>query len=486
MPTIEKPRLSLMQIINMSIGFMGIQFGWGLQMANMSAIYEYLGANADKIPILWLAAPLTGLLVQPIIGHMSDNTWCRLGRRRPYFLVGSIFATLSLFFMPFSGTLIMAASLLWLLDTSVNISMEPFRAFVADMLPEEQRTVGYSVQTLFVSLGAVTASAFPWLCQNVFHVGEATAAIQPAAAVSAQSHAHSILQHIPFLSAFELSSKLPEIIKFSFHVGAGVFIVCVLWTIFTVREYPPDTLPTKKEKKKGALKAFFKEIGTDLVHMPATMRELAWVQVFTWMGLFIMWMYFPISVGHLFGESGTAEYTSGIEWAGLCFACYNFVTFLYSFAMPWVAQKITRKGTHIISLLLGAICMMGVLLLKGGPDHIVFTKKFVMLLMVGIGIAWGSILTMPYAMLSTAIPKDKMGIYMGIFNFFITIPQIVVSLGFGWVMHHLLNDNRQLGVLCGGVCWIIAAALTLRVRDRGAEKDVGQPASWKSPTEEPA
>jgi maltose/moltooligosaccharide transporter len=482
----DKPRLSILQIINMSIGFMGIQFGWGLQMANMSAIYEYLGANADAIPILWLAAPLTGLLVQPIIGHLSDNTWCRLGRRRPYFLIGAILASAALFFMPFAGTLIMAASLLWILDTSVNISMEPFRAFVADMLPEEQRTVGYSVQTLFVSIGAVTASAFPWICHNIFHLGEAQqAAIHPGAAVGIQAHAHAVisqfLEKVPLLNHIHFADKLPYIIKFSFHFGAAVFIICVLWTIFTVREYPPAETERSKPKQKGAVSAFFREIFTDLFHMPKTMRELAWVQIFTWMGLFIMWMYFPVSVGHLFGSEGTAEYTNGIEWAGLCFAGYNFITFLYSFVMPSLARRISRKGVHISSLLLGAASMMAVLLLKGGPEHIAFTKKFVMFLMIGIGIAWGSVLTMPYAMLSTAIPKDKMGIYMGIFNFFITIPQIVVSLGFGWVMLHLLNDNRQLGVMCGGICWIIAALLTLRVKDRGAEKEMSKPESWAAP-----
>ena len=486
----KKPKLSILQIINMSIGFMGIQFGWGLQMANMSSIYEYLGANADKIPILWLAAPLTGLLVQPLIGHMSDNTWCRLGRRRPYFLVGAILATAALFFMPFAGSLIMAASLLWILDTSVNISMEPFRAFVADMLPEEQRTVGYSVQTLFVSIGAITASAFPWIVHNIFHVADKAPALHPAATVGIGAHAHAIVSqffsHIPLLNHIHLADKLPYIIKFSFHFGAAVFIICVLWTICTVKEYPPDEEELKKKKKVENKEGFFKEIAHDLAHMPATMRELAWVQVFTWMGFFIMWMYFPISVGHLFGTEGTTEYANGIEWAGLCFAGYNFITFIYSFVMPSIAKRITRKGTHIASLLLGAVSMMAVVFLKGGPEHIAFTKKFVMFLMIGIGITWGSVLTMPYAMLSTAIPKAKMGIYMGIFNFFITIPQIIVSLGFGWVMKNLLNDNRLMGVMCGGACWIIAALLTLRVRDRGAEKEMAQPASWAGPSDEPA
>ena len=486
----QKPRLSIWQICNMSIGFMGIQFGWGLQMANMSAIYEYLGANPDKIPILWLAAPLTGLLIQPIIGHLSDNTWCRLGRRRPYFLIGAILATSALFFMPFAGSLIMAASLLWILDTSVNVSMEPFRAFVADLLPSEQRTVGYSIQTLFVSIGAVTASAFPWLLTNVFGISNAATVASPHAAVGVGAAGHSFYHFmytkltamLPFIDRIPFADTLPRIIKISFHVGAAVFIICVLWTIITTREYPPEDLGALK-KKKGGVGHFVKEILVDLVKMPPTMRELAWVQFFTWMGLFCLWMYFPVTVGHLFGKEGSPAYLEGIEWAGICFATYNVVTFAYCFIMPALAKKITRKGTHIVSLLLGAAGMMGVFLLPEG--NVDLLKKLVMVLMIGLGIGWGSVLTMPYAMLSTAIPKEKMGIYMGIFNFFITLPQITISLGFGWVMGHLLHDNRALGVVFGGACWVIAALLTLRVRDRGAEQQSAKPESWAAPEEEP-
>lgn len=463
----EKPRLSLLQICNISVGFMGIQFGWGLQMANMSAIYEYLGANPDKIPILWLAAPLTGLLVQPIIGHMSDNTWCRLGRRRPYFLIGTLLACMSLFMMPYSGALLMAAGLLWILDSSVNISMEPFRAFVADMLPEEQRTTGYSIQTLFISIGAVTASAFPWLLEHVFHVG-ALPATEPAIdalASTPPSHGalYPLLQSFPIIGHW-VADKLPVIIRLAFHVGAVVFFVCVMWTIFTCREYPPENLEAFRSRKMqtGSVAAFFKEIWDDLLHMPPTMRELAWVQVFSWAGFFCMWMYFPVTVGHQFGQEGSGNYLQGIEWAGLCFAAYNAVTLVYSFFMPKLAQRIGRKGTHILSLLCIGTAMMGV--------FFTHTKWSVMALMLGVGIGWGSVLTMPYAMLSSAIPKEKMGIYMGIFNFFITIPQIVVSLGFGWVMLHFLKNERALGVVTGGVCFIIAALLTLRVTDRGAAK----------------
>lgn len=465
----NKPALTILQICNMSIGFMGIQFGWGLQMANMSAIYEYLGANPDKIPILWLAAPLTGLLVQPIIGHLSDNTWCWLGRRRPYFLAGTLFAVIALFFMPYSGTLWMAAGLLWILDTSVNVSMEPFRAFVADLLPENQRTLGYSIQTVFVSLGAVTASAFPFILEHVFHVGQipATEPTVDALAVVGPAHdAANIVSSFPIIGHF-LADKLPLIIKHAFHVGAVVFLVCVLWTIVTCREYAPEDLETfKKEKqtRRGGVSKFFREILSDLVHMPQTMRELAWVQFFSWAGFFCMWMYFPVTVGHQFGKEGSPEYLQGIEWAGLCFAAYNVVTFIYSMLMPKIAGTIGRKQTHMISLLCIAAAMIGIL----G----VHTKYTVMMLMLGVGIGWASVLTLPYAMLSTAIPKEKMGLYMGIFNFFITLPQITISLGFGWVMLHLLGNNRTLGVVFGGACFIIAALLTLRVTDRGESAQV--------------
>jgi maltose/moltooligosaccharide transporter len=442
----EKVRLSIRQICNMSIGFMGIQFGWGLQMANMSAIYEYLGANPDSIPILWLAAPLTGLIVQPIIGHMSDRTWNRLGRRRPFFLIGSMFATMALFMMPYSGMLWMAAGFLWILDTSVNISMEPFRAFVADLLPEKQRAVGFTIQTVFISIGAVTASAFPWILEHIFGIG---AIHGPALAP------HAVFQEI-----------VPNIIRISFHVGAIVLFVAVLWTILSTKEYPPDNMEEFKKMKaeKGGIANFFKEIGADLIHMPKTMRELAWVQIFTWMGLFCLWMYFPVTVANnvFSAREGTPEYLQGLEWAGICFASYNVVTFVYSLFMAGISDKITCKVTHALSLLCGAAGMMGI--------FVIHDKMMVLALMVGIGIAWGSILAMPYVMLSKALPKEKMGIYMGIFNFFITIPQIIISLGFGWVMLHLLGNNRALGVVFGGACLLMAALMTLRVKERSASE----------------
>ena len=433
---VEKPRMSLPGIVNMDFGFLGIQFGWTLQMANMSAIYEYLGANPDQIPILWLAAPLTGLLVQPIIGHMSDNTWCFLGRRRPYFLIGALLATASLIFMPYCSALWMAALLLWVMDASVNISMEPFRAFVADLLPEKQRTMGYSVQSLLIGLGSVIAAALPWILTNIAGMsGEAAA-----------------------------GERIPAVVKTSFHVGAAVFFLAVMWTIFTTREYPPENMEAFK-KKKSRSRGMFAEILLALREMPPTMRQLAWVQVFSWMGLFCFFLYFPVAVAHnVFMATGqdTPLYLEGVEWAGICTAVYSAVCFVFSFFLPGIARKLTRKGAHIMCLLFGAAALLSML---------VVTDKYVLLLlMVGMGLAWTGILSLPYAILAGALPEERMGVYMGIFNFFITIPEILVSLGFGWVMSHFLGDNRLLGVVTGGALFIVAALFVLRVRDVGFAK----------------
>ncbi|MBV8113980.1 MAG: MFS transporter, partial [Silvibacterium sp.] len=287
----RKPTRSFWQIWNMSFGFFGIQFGWGLQMANMSAIYEYLGARADQIPILWLAAPLTGMIIQPIIGHASDRTWGRLGRRRPYFLAGAILASTMLLLMPNSSALWMAACMLWILDASINVSMEPFRAFVADILPEGQRTSGFAMQSLFIGLGAVVASALPWLLTNVFHMHQ----------FSGDPHA------------------VPSTVRLSFYIGAAAFIGAVLWTIVTTPEYPPADMEAFKALKaqKTGLAANVKEIFAAISEMPDTMRKLGPVQLFTWLGLFCMWLYFPVAVAHnVFGAEDPKSplYEAGVDW----------------------------------------------------------------------------------------------------------------------------------------------------------------------------
>jgi len=429
----DKPPRSFWQIWNMNFGFLGIQFAWGLQMANMSAIYEYLGARADQIPILWLAAPLTGLIVQPIVGHASDRTWGRLGRRRPYFLAGAILSSAALILMPRSSALWMAAGLLWVLDACINISMQPFRAFVSDLLPESQNTRGFAMQSLFIGLATVISSALPFLLTNVFHLTETRAA-----------------------------GTIPFTVRVSFYMGAAAFLGAVLWTVFTTKEYPPENLEEfRKQKAAGAgLVAGAREMLASILAMPRTMRQLAWVQICTWLGLYCMWLYFPVAVArNVFGAADTNSplYTTGVEWAGVCFGMYSLVCFGFSFVLPALARKFGRKATHALCLICGGLGLLSV--------AVIHTKLLLLLSMIGVGVAWAGTLSMPYAILAGSLPEGKTGVYMGIFNSFVVIPEIMVSLGFGWVMGHLLNNNRIAAVVAGGIFFILAAVLMHRVED---------------------
>jgi maltose/moltooligosaccharide transporter len=457
----KKPTLSFWQIWNMSFGFLGIQFGWALQMANMSAIYEYLGADAHQIPMLWLAAPLTGLIVQPIIGHMSDRTWTRLGRRRPYFLVGAILASIALILMPNASALWMAAGLLWIMDASINISMEPFRAFVADMLPEEQRTRGFAMQALFIGLGAVIASMMPWLLGSVFHVGA---------------------------DAPSTGGKLiPAAVRISFYLGCVSFLGAVLWTIFTTKEYPPEDMGAfeKMKAEKAGIGAAASEIFRDVLAMPKTMRRLAWVQIFTWLGLFCMWLYFGVAVARniFHGSPGTPDYDAGIAWGGNCFAMYSAVCFGFSFVLPSIARTLGRKITHAACLAAGAIGLISV--------AFIHDKYLLLVSMTGVGIAWASILSMPYAILAGCLPPGKTGIYMGIFNFFIVIPEILAALVFGKLMETVLTpesaivrllggDSRLTAVVIGGVSLAIAAGLVTIIHDEASASEAEAPAAAKA------
>jgi maltose/moltooligosaccharide transporter len=432
--TFQKPKLSFWSIWNMSFGFLGIQFGWALQMANMSPIYEYLGAKADKIPMLFLAAPLTGLIVQPIVGYLSDHTWNRtLGRRRPYFLVGAIFSTICLFIMPQSSTLWMAAGTLWILDTSINVSMEPFRAFITDKLPDEQRTQGFAMQSVFIGLGSIIASSLPWMMANWFHV---------------------INNHV--------KGEIPATVRYSFYIGAVAFIGTVVYTVITSSEYPPADLD-EKQKAKEAKKGFgagAADIFIAIKHMPKRMRKLALVQFFTWPGLFLMWFYYsPAVARNVFGavSENSDLYNNGVQFAGLTLSFYNLVTFIFAMCIPFIAMRIGRKYTHMLCLFCGAAGLISV-----GFIH---QPNMLYLSMTGVGIAWASILSMPYAMLGGCLPEDKIGIYMGIFNFFIVMPEILASLFFGWIMSHLLNNNRLLAVEIGGCLMILAGLLTLLIKE---------------------
>ena len=424
----NKPKLSLVQIINMSVGFFGIQFGWDLQRANMGRIYENLGANPDQVPLLFLAAPLTGLLVQPIIGYLSDRTWHPTwGRRRPYFMLGAIVSSIALLFMPHSSSLWMAAGLLWVLDVFGNIAMEPFRAFVTDKLPDSQVNRGFIMQSFMIGLGGSVASSLPWLMKNVFHFANTA---QPG--------------------------EIPENVKFSFYLGACFFLAAVLYTVFTTKEYPPaDT--GFKEKVKESNKGFgggAREIWHALTNMPPRMKIISLVQFFTWPGLFLMWFYYTTAVAvNVFGGKDASDpvYATGADFGSLTLAYYSVVTFLFAFILPSIADKLGRKTTHALCLLCGAAGLITV--------AFIHDKQFLFLCMTGIGIAWSSILSMPYAMLSGVLPRDKVGIYMGIFNFFIVLPEIIASLGFGWLMRNVLNNDRMLAVQIGGVLMIIAAII---------------------------
>jgi maltose/moltooligosaccharide transporter len=512
-----------MQIWNMSFGFLGIQFGFALQNANVSRIFETLGAKVEDIPILWVAAPVTGLIIQPIIGHMSDKTWNRLGRRRPYFLTGAILASLALLIMPNSPALWVAAGMLWIMDASINVSMEPFRAFVGDMLSSEQRTRGFAMQSFFIGTGAVVASALPYILTNWFNVST-----EPAA-----------------------GKLIPLNVKLAFYIGAGVFFLAVLWTIKLTKEYSPAELeefdkaervargelpeglqqgagsmvqgserPDRVQKTAlsgisekmnfyrpgliwlgvglvmaaalsrvnlekelyilaGGIAIFgllqivaglFQSAGrgenglnsilTDLKHMPATMGQLAVVQFFSWFALFAMWIYTTSAVtSQIYGTTDTASeaYNKGANWVGVLFAVYNGFAAVVAFLLPLIAKVTNRKITHSISLAVGGISLISISLI-GNPQLLILP-------MVGIGMAWASILSMPYAILTGSLPQNKMGVYMGIFNFFIVIPQILAASILGSMVRHLFEGNTMNALISGGISMIIASAVVVFVKD---------------------
>ncbi len=432
----NKPKLTFWQIWNMSFGFLGIQFGWGLQMANMSPIYKYLGAEESSLPYLWLAGPLTGLLVQPIVGAMSDRTWTRLGRRRPFFLVGAVIASICLILMPNSSALWMAAGLLWVMDASINITMEPFRAFVGDKLPEEQRTLGFVMQSFFIGIGSTLANALPYILTWAGVVG--------------------IMQ-----------SGIPYSTLIAFIVGAAAFIGAVLWTVFTTDEFPPEDIEKfRAENAEGNIVTnILSEITAALREMPTTMKQLAVVQFFTWFALPFMWQYYGITVArHVFGaaDDSSPAFREGTEWGGVCFAVYNFVCFLVAFGIPPLAERVGRKGVHTICLTCGGLGLIS--------TYFASNPYFLWVGMIGVGIAWASILSMPYVILAGAIKAERMGVYMGVFNLFIVIPQIVQSFLTPQIYKPLLGDNPLNAVMLGGASMLVAAFCVLIVKDVGAAK----------------
>jgi maltose/moltooligosaccharide transporter len=432
MTKVEKPSLSFWQLWNMNFGFLGIQFGFALQNANVSRIFETLGAKVDEIAILWIAAPTTGLLVQPIIGHFSDHTWHpRWGRRRPFFTLGAILASLALLVMPHSSALWMAAGMLWILDASINISMEPFRAFVGDMLPDRQRTVGFAMQTFFIGVGAVVASALPYILSNWVGM-DSTAA----------------------------KGEIPATVIWSFYLGAIAFFGAVMWTVFNTKEYSPDEMrkfngDAHTEENEG-----FAQIFKDFINMPATMRQLAFVQFFSWLALFAMWIYTTSAVtNHIFKAPDTSSqaYNDGADWVGIMFATYNGLSALFAFLFPPFAMATSRKTAHMVGLICGGLGLISIYFMPN--------KEMLLISMAGVGFAWASILTMPYAILAGALPPNKMGVYMGIFNFFIVIPQIVAAAILGYVLKNFFGGEAIYAMIVGGVSMLIAAALVVFVKD---------------------
>ncbi len=499
----RKPELGFWQIWNMCFGFLGIQFGFALQNANVSRIFETLGSNVEQIPILWIAAPLTGLLVQPIIGHYSDRTWTRLGRRRPYFLAGALLSAGALVGMPHASALWMAAVTLWIMDASFNVSMEPFRAFVADQLPERQRPAGYAMQTFFIGIGAVIASALPWLLTQIGF--DNTAA----------------------------PGRLPETVRYAFYVGAVVLLLSMVWTVGSTQEYPPQQLdafadesttpsttdgepvvaPARLRRSAwvwslsgvgsamgvwllrlkpevyllaGGLLAFgllsaalaaysggqrasktpaWAQIMRDLHGMPAAMRRLAWVQFFSWFALFAMWIYTtPAVTAAQFHATNpqSAAFNAGANWVGILFAVYNAVAALAAIALAPMARRLGLRMAHLLNLWLGAAGFLSISMISN-PHWLVVP-------MIGIGIAWASILSLPYALLSDHLPARKMGVYMGIFNFFIVIPQLLAASILGLLVRYLFDGHAMGALLLGALSLFAAGLAVLRVREPSAAR----------------
>jgi len=439
-----KPRLSFWQLWNMSFGFFGIQFGFALQNANTSRIFATLGASPEDLPWFWLAAPVTGLLVQPVIGYLSDNTWHPTwGRRRPFFFLGAIFATIALFLMPNSSAVWMAVAVLWMLDAAINVSMEPFRAFVGDKLDPAQQTAGYAMQTFFIGCGAVIASLLPTIFSDYLGVS-----------------------NVP------VDGAIPDSVRYAFYLGGLVFLAAVSWTVFTADELPPPDLDRFQAQRKQARNfgVALREIIGGFAQMPKTMVQLAFVQFFTWIALFSLWIYTGTAIAdNVYGtvDAQSAAYQDAANMVGIMFAVYNGVSALAAFILPILARATSRKACHTVCLAIGGLSLASLFFITD--------KSMLMVPMIGVGIAWASILTMPYAILAGALPANRMGYYMGLFNFFVVIPQIVSGLLLGFFTKHLFDGHAVRTLVLGGVCMLLAAVLTLFVTDNA--KQAGNPAA---------
>ena len=443
---LPKPKMSVLQIIFMSFGFLGIQFGFALQNGNTSRILRSFGADVEQLPMFWIVAPLVGMIVQPIIGHYSDRTWNKLGRRKPYFLVGAILSSIALVVLPNSGLLTSVLPVLWMgagmvmiMDASFNVSMEPFRALVADNLPESQRTSGFAIQTFLIGIGAVVGSALP-----------------------------SILAQVGFSQEAGMTG-VADNIRYSFYIGAVVFMSAILVTVFFSKEYPPEQYAQYHGQADTDIKekSSLLDIFTDFKNMPRTMKQLGLVQFFSWFALFSMWVFTTDAVAtHVYGLTG--DYSKSIEYntagnvVSSAFGVYNLVAAVYALCLPLLAKFLGRKGTHAFSLLAGGLGLLSIYFIK---DPALLTYS-----MIGVGLAWASILAMPYVILSGSIPAGKLGIYMGIFNFFITLPQIVNGIFGGFIVKHFYNGQSIYAIVLAGFLLICAAVSVLFVYDAGADK----------------
>jgi len=439
---IQKPKMSFWQIFNMSFGFLGIQFGFALQTGNASRILQTFGADVENLSLFWLAAPITGMIIQPIIGHYSDRTWTRLGRRRPYFLTGAILSGVALFFMPNSSMLaaiippiVVGAGMLMIMDASFNVAMEPFRALVADNLPDSQHNDGFSMQTCLIGVGAVIGSWLPYVFANWLGIAD----------TAPKGH-------------------VPNNLLFSFYIGGLVLIGSILWTVFKTKEYPPEEYAKFHEQETEVRKkqSGVVEIFTDLFSMPKTMWQLGIVQFFSWFALFSMWVYTtPAVAEHVYhikaGDTSSQAYNNAGNWVGVLFGVYNVVSAIYALLLPKIVRKTSRKKTHAFSLTMGGLGLISIFFIQN--DYLLILS------MVGIGLAWGSILAMPYAILSSAIPAKKIGVYMGIFNLFITIPQIVSGISGNRLMKYAFSDHAIYGLVMAGVFMLLGAVSVLFVQD---------------------
>jgi len=425
----DKPALSFWQVWNMSFGFLGIQFGFALQNGNASRILMTFGADVHHLSWFWLVAPITGMIVQPIVGYMSDKTWCRLGRRRPYFLAGAILTSLALILMPnaphlasFIAPMFIGGGLLMIMDASINISMEPFRALVADKLPEKQHTLGFSVQTLLIGIGAVAGSWLPYILGNWIGISK-----EPGG-----------------------QGLVPDNVIFSFYAGAFVLLAAIIWTISTTTEYPPDQLARSEEDRHPGR-----------FTIPPIMLKLLLVQFFSWFALFSMWVYTTPAVALKFygtTDANSALFQEAGDWVGILFGIYNGVSAVIALLLPVLAKRLSKKGTHSVALIIGGLSLLSFLLFRD-PHYLIIP-------MVGIGIAWGSILAMPYAMLASSIPPKRMGVYMGLFNMSITIPQIVSGIASGLILKYFFADNPVLCIVMAGISMILGAVSALFIKEK--------------------